>query len=89
MWQLLTNLHNTPAHVLYIKFHCICLQVHPSEALSLSHSLYSSFCEQLPNASDPLVQVTSLSPQLAQQMAASYTNLHPFHISTWADTGFV
>lgn len=79
MWQLLTNLHHTPAHV---KVPLYLLQVHPSEALSLSHSLYSSFCEQLPNASDPLVQVASLSPQLAQQMAASYTNLHPFHIST-------
>jgi hypothetical protein len=59
---------------------CCMLQVHPSEALGLSHSLYSSFCEQLPNASDPLVQVASLSPQLARQLASSFTILHPFHI---------
>ena len=59
------------------------LQVYPSEALSLSHSLYSSFCEQLPNASEPLVQVASLCPQLAYQLASSFTNLHPFHISTF------
>jgi hypothetical protein len=56
------------------------MQTHPSEALCLSHSLYSSFCEHLPDASEPLMQLASLSPPLAQQLTVSYTTLFPFHI---------
>lgn len=60
--------------------HTVFIQAHPSEALSLSHSLYSCFCEHLPNASEPLRQLASLSPLLAQQLTISYTTLYPFHI---------
>ena len=69
---------------LYVYMHILSLsQAHPNEALKLSSSLYSCFCEQLPDAKGPPMKLASLSPQLARQLALSFTTLFPFHVGRW------